>query len=157
VLRFGQVNAFATERNMSGDAKIFEKSIVCVVDDDFSVRDSTQRLIRSFGFRAKAFASAEEFENAGNLDEAACLILDVQMPGMSGIQLQRQLASRRREIPIIFITAYEDDVVRAQAIREGAVAFLIKPFSEEVLLDAIHTALSPPSPAAAGLRRDRSQ
>ena len=125
---------------MSGNAKISDKSIVCVVDDDFSVRDSTQRLIRSFGFRAEAFASAEEFESAGYLEEAACLILDVQMPGMSGIELQRRLASRRCEIPIIFITAYENDVVRAQAIREGALAFLAKPFSEEVLLDAIHMA-----------------
>jgi FixJ family two-component response regulator len=128
---------------MSGNAKISEKSIVCVVDDDSLIRDSTQRLIRSFGFRAEAFASAEEFESAGYLEEAAWLILDVRMPGMSGIELQRQLASRRREIPIIFITAYEDEVVRAQAIREGAVAFLIKPFSEEVLLDAIHMAFSP--------------
>jgi FixJ family two-component response regulator len=128
---------------MSGNAKISEKSIVCVVDDDSLIRDSTQRLIRSFGFRAEAFASAEEFRRAGYLEEAACLILDVRMPGMSGIELQRQLASRRREIPIIFITAYEDEVVRAQAIREGAVAFLIKPFSEEVLLDAIHMAFSP--------------
>lgn len=125
---------------MSANAKKSEKSIVCVVDDDFSIRDSTQRLIRSFGFTAEAFASAEEFESAGYLEETACLILDVQMPGISGIELQRQLASRGREIPIIFITAYEDDVVRAQAIREGAVAFLIKPFSEEVLLDAINMA-----------------
>jgi FixJ family two-component response regulator len=128
---------------MSGNAKISEKSIVCVVDDDSLIRDSTQRLIHSFGFRAEAFASAEEFRRAGYLEEAACLILDVRMPGMSGIELQRQLASRHREIPIIFITAYEDEVVRAQAIREGAVAVLIKPFSEEVLLDAIHMAFSP--------------
>jgi FixJ family two-component response regulator len=128
---------------MSGNAQISEKSIVCVVDDDSLIRDSTQRLIHSFGFRAEAFASAEEFRRAGYLEEAACLILDVRMPGMSGIELQRQLASRHREIPIIFITAYEDEVVRAQAIREGAVAVLIKPFSEEVLLDAIHMAFSP--------------
>jgi FixJ family two-component response regulator len=128
---------------MSGNGQISEKSIVCVVDDDSLIRDSTQRLIHSFGFRAEAFASAEEFRRAGYLEEAACLILDVRMPGMSGIELQRQLASRHREIPIIFITAYEDEVVRAQAIREGAVAVLIKPFSEEVLLDAIHMAFSP--------------
>jgi FixJ family two-component response regulator len=81
------------------------------------------------------------------------LILDVRMPGMNGIELQQQLASRHHEIPIIFITAYEDEGVRALAIREGAVAVLIKPFSEDVLLEAIHVAFSPPSQ---GLRRDRS-
>ena len=128
---------------MSGNANVSEKPLVCVVDDDSLIRNSTQRLIHSFGFRVEAFASAEEFGSAGCLEETACLILDVRMSGMSGIELQRQLASRHREIPVIFITAYEDEVMQAQAIREGAVAVLIKPFSEEVLLDAIHTALSP--------------
>jgi FixJ family two-component response regulator len=130
---------------MSGNGQISNEPIVCVVDDDSLIRNSTQRLIHSLGFRAEAFASAEEFLSAGCLEEAACLILDVRMPGMNGIELQQLLASRHHEIPIIFITAYEDEGLRALAIREGAVAVLIKPFSEDVLLEAIHVAFSPPS------------
>lgn len=142
---------------MNRNTPISKEPLVCVVDDDPLIRDSTKRLIYSLGFRVEAFASAEEFGSAGYLEEAACLILDVRMPGMSGIELQRLLVSKDRQIPIIFITAYEDEVVQAQAIREGAVAVLIKPFSEEALLDAIHMAISPPSSTAAGLRRGRSQ
>jgi FixJ family two-component response regulator len=143
VLRFGHGNAFATELKMSANANLSEEPLVCVVDDDSLIRNSTERLIHSLGFRVKAFASAEEFGSAGCLEETACLILDVRMPGMGGIELQRQLASRHRQIPVIFITAYEDDVIQTQAIRGGAVAVLIKPFSEEDLLHALDTALSP--------------
>jgi FixJ family two-component response regulator len=143
VLRFGHGNAFATELKMSANANVSEEPLVCVADDDSLIRNSTERLIHSLGFRVKAFASAEEFGSAGCLEETACLILDVRMPGMGGIELQRQLASRHRQIPVIFITAYEDDVIQTQAIRGGAVAVLIKPFSEEDLLHALDTALSP--------------
>ena len=142
MLRFSHGNAFAAEMKMSENANVSDEPLICVVDDDSLIRNSTQRLIHSLGFRVEAFASAEEFGSAGCLEETACLILDVRMSGMSGIELQRQLASRHREIPIIFITAYEDEVMQAQAISEGAVAVLIKPFSEEVLLDALDAALS---------------
>jgi FixJ family two-component response regulator len=143
VLRFGHGNAFAAELKMSENANVSDEPLVCVVDDDSLIRSSTQRLIHSLGFRVEAFASAEEFGSAGCLDGTACLILDVRLSGMSGIELQRQLASTHPEIPVIFITAYEDEVIKAQAIRQGAIAILIKPFSEEELLDALHAALSP--------------
>jgi FixJ family two-component response regulator len=127
---------------MSANTKVSEKVVVCVVDDDSLIRDSTQRLLRSFGFRAEAFASAEEFRNSGYLAETACLILDVRMPGVSGIELQHQLAASHCEIPVIFITAYEDEGMRAQALRDGVGALLIKPFSEQALINAINEALT---------------
>jgi FixJ family two-component response regulator len=89
------------------------------------------------------FASAEEFLNSDQLSKADCLILDVRMPGMSGIELHRQLVTGYCKIPVIFITAYEDEGMRTQALSGGAGAFLIKPFSEEALLNAIHAALIP--------------
>jgi FixJ family two-component response regulator len=127
---------------MSANSKVSEKALVCVVDDDSLIRDSTQRLLRSFGFRTETFASAEEFWNSGYLPETACVILDVRMPGMSGIELQRQLVASRCEIPVIFITAYEDEGMRAQALRDGVGALLIKPFSGQALINAINEALT---------------
>jgi len=112
---------------------------VCLVDDDSLFRDSTLRLLRSFGFRAETFASAEEFWNSGCLNKAACLILDMRMPGMSGIELQRKLAASHYEIPVIFITAYEEEGMRAQA--QGAL--LVKPFGEQALVTAVNEALDP--------------
>jgi len=126
---------------MSANVKGFEKTLVCVVDDDFLARESTTRLLRSFKFNVKALASAEEFLNSDCLAETACLILDVRMPGMSGLELQRQLAVSNSDLPIIFITAHEDEDQRRQALEAGAVAFLYKPLFEEALLDAIDTAL----------------
>ena len=126
---------------MSANAKVSENALVCVVDDDSLIRDSTRRLIRSFGFRVEAFASAEEFRNSACLAETACLILDVRMPGMSGPELQRQMAVANSHIPIIFMTAHEDAARRTQALEAGAVAFLHKPFYEEELLNAINVAL----------------
>jgi len=126
---------------MSANVKGFEKTLVCVVDDDFLARESTTRLLRSFKFNVKALASAEEFLNSDCLAETACLILDVRMPGMSGLELQRQLAVSNSGLPIIFITAHEDEDQRRQALEAGAVAFLYKPLYEEALLNAIDTAL----------------
>ena len=126
---------------MSANVKGFEKTLVCVVDDDFLARESTTRLLRSFKFNVKALASAEEFLNSDCLAETACLILDVRMPGMSGLELQRQLAVSNSDLPIIFITAHEDEDQRRQALEAGAVAFLYKPLFEEALLDALDTAL----------------
>jgi FixJ family two-component response regulator len=111
--------------------------LISVVDDDASVRKSLCGLIRSFGFAAEAFASAEEFLQSGNVRGTHCLILDVRMPGMSGLELQRRLADSRRDVAVIFITAHGDEAARAQALRDGAAGYLFKPFSEEALLDAI--------------------
>ena len=116
-------------------------SVICVVDDDESVRESLEGLMRSVGFAVNTFASAEEFLDSGNLRNTECLILDVRLAGMNGLELQRQLASSHSEIPIIFITSYEDDEVRARALNRGAVAYLLKPFNDEELLDAIDAAL----------------
>jgi FixJ family two-component response regulator len=116
--------------------------LVSIVDDDESVREALCGLLRSVGFAVNAFASAEEFLSSDQLGSADCLVLDVRMPGMSGIELQHQLIASNYEIPVILITAYEDERVRAQALRGGAGAVLIKPFSEDALLNAIHSALS---------------
>jgi FixJ family two-component response regulator len=116
-------------------------SLISVVDDDDSVRESLQWLIRSFGFAVDAFASAEEFLKSDHLRDTRCLILDVRMPGMNGIELQRRLVASHYEIPVIFITAHGGEAARSQALRDGAVAYLLKPFTEEALLGAIHAAL----------------
>ena len=117
-------------------------SLISVVDDDDSVRESLQCLIRSFGFPVEAFASAEEFLTSDHLRDTRCLILDVRMRGMNGIELQRRLLASHREIPVIFITAHGDETARSQALKNGAVDYLLKPFREEALLQAIHAALN---------------
>ena len=115
--------------------------LISVVDDDDSVRESLGGLIRSVGFAVKVFASAEEFLNSDHLRNTHCLILDVRMPGMNGLELQRQLAANDRKIPVIFITAHGDEEVRSRALNGGAVDYLLKSFSEEALLNAIDAAL----------------
>ena len=115
---------------------------VSIVDDDESVREAINSLLRSVGLQAQVFASAEEFLNSGYQHHADCLILDVRMPGMNGLQLQEQLVSVECDIPIIFITAHVSDTqARTRALQSGAVDFLIKPFSEEALLNDVYTAL----------------
>src|SRR5262247_939149 len=116
-------------------------TLISVVDDDTSVRESLQCLIRSFGFAVEAFASAEEFLNSRHLRNTRCLILDVRMPGMNGLELQRRVAASHRDIRVIFITAHGDEAARSQALKNGAVDYLLKPFTEEALLSAIHAAL----------------
>jgi FixJ family two-component response regulator len=116
-------------------------SFISVVEDDDSVRESLQCLIRSFGFAVEAFASAEEFLKSDHLRDTRCLILDVRMRGMNGFELQRRLLASHPEIPVIFITAHGNEAARSQALRDGAVAYLLKPFTEEALLSAIHAAL----------------
>jgi FixJ family two-component response regulator len=117
------------------------KNLISVVDDDASVLRTTTLLIESLGFRAAGFQSAELFLKSGQLQETSCLIVDVRMPGMSGLQLQNHLAGLRYKIPIIFITAYDDTMSRQRALQAGAVAFLGKPFTDEMLLETIHSAL----------------
>lgn len=114
---------------------------MAVVDDDESVRESLPDLLREFGFAAHAFSSAEEFFACDNVGETRCLILDIAMPGMTGLDLQRELKIRGHKIPIIFITAREDEAVRARAFEQGAAEFLLKPFSDTALLAALNTAL----------------
>ena len=116
-------------------------NLISVIDDDESIRRTTIRLIESFGFQARAFESAEGFLNSGQLHDSSCLILDVQMPGMNGLQLQRQLAAAGCRIPIIFMTAYDDKESRRRAMQAGAVAFLGKPFTDEQLLQTVRSAL----------------
>ena len=114
---------------------------ISVVDDDDSVRESLSGLIRSVGFGVMVFASAEEFLNSNHLSDTDCLILDVRMPGMNGLELQRRSAASYMSIPVIFITAHGDEEARVRALNGGAVEYLLKPFSEEALLKAIDTAL----------------
>src|SRR5580765_5253794 len=115
--------------------------VLSVVDDDTSVRIATGRLIRSLGFTVEMFTCGEEFLRLGSLQQTSCLVLDVHMPDMSGLQLQSQLAAAGYQIPTIFITAYPDERARTRALRAGAVDFLYEPFSEEALLSAIDLAL----------------
>jgi FixJ family two-component response regulator len=116
-------------------------ALVAVVDDDESVRTAIGSLFRSMGFRTELFGDGERFLGSPKLREFSCLILDVQMPGMDGLELQLRLAAASHPIPIIFVTAYADEKARARALRGGAVSFLAKPFSEDALLEAVQSAI----------------
>ena len=119
-----------------------DKFIVMIVDDDESVRRAARRLIKSYGFSVDTFASADDFLASGRLSETACLVLDVQMPGLNGLELQSRLvAAGGHQVPIIFITAFNDENARAQALKAGALCYLVKPFEEADLLNAINLAL----------------
>jgi FixJ family two-component response regulator len=115
--------------------------LVAIVDDDEFVRHALGGLMKAAGFSALAFASAEEFLNSGAHEHTACLIADIRMPGLSGLDLQAKLNEGRHRIPIIFITAQGDEKMRMRALRAGAVEFLTKPFDDEVLLDSVRAAL----------------
>lgn len=115
--------------------------IVAVVDDDESVRESLPDLLTEFGFASRTFSSAEEFLASDCIGQTKCLVLDIAMPGMNGLGLQRELKVRGQEIPIIFITGQKDEAVRAQAFEQGAVEVLLKPFSDTALLAALRKAL----------------
>jgi FixJ family two-component response regulator len=129
----------------SVQAPLGGRTVVVVVDDDLSVRESLPELLRQCGFATTAFASADEFLGANVMDQTACLILDLAMPGLSGIELARELARQRQAIPIVFITGDGDESDRARLLQEGAVECLFKPFSETELLDAVRVALGPKS------------
>lgn len=118
------------------------KSLLAIVDDDESVRVALGSLFRSMGLATRAFASAKDFLRSDQWRETACLILDVLMPGMNGLELQHQLAVRDCRIPIIFITGHGDESTRAHALRAGAVTFLFKPFSEDALLTAVQSVIA---------------
>jgi len=125
---------------MAGSAKQF----VVAVDDDFRVRESIESLVESAGYAPLMFSSAEEFLQSGTLLGARCLITDVRMPGINGIELQRRIRTERPELPVIFISAHNDDETRQRAFDEGAANFLYKPFDAVELLEAIRVALANP-------------
>ena len=118
------------------------KPLISVVDDDESMREAIRGLMKSLGYRAEAFASAEEFLNSHKVPGVSCLIADVQMPGMTGLELHRRLTASGRTIPTILVTAYPDDNVRAQALGDGVVCYLSKPFDENELVACINTSLN---------------
>jgi len=120
-----------------------KRPLLSVVDDDEMLRESLPDLLREFGFAAQAFSSGREFLSSDSVGLTKCLILDVSMPGMSGLDLQQELKRLGLAIPIIFITGQKDEETRKQALREGAVKFLYKPFSDCALLEAVNAALHP--------------
>ena len=122
----------ATQRNTN---------LVAIVDDDDLVRSALQGLLKSVGLPAQTFASSEEFLKSGQQHQAGCLIADIRMPGISGLELQAKLNADRCRIPTIFITAHGDEKMRMQALRAGAVEFLAKPFDDEALLESVRAAL----------------
>ena len=115
--------------------------LISIVDDDDALRSSLEDLIQSIGYRTQGFPSAEAFLSSNQARDTACLILDVRMPGMNGLDLQRQMVADKCQIPIIFVTSHADDHARVRAFEAGAVDFLSKPFREEELLNAIDAAL----------------
>ena len=116
-------------------------NMVAIVDDDDLMRSALQGLLRAVGLPAQAFASAEEFLTSGQQHQTACLIADIRMPGISGLELQAKLNAEHCRIPTIFITAHGDEKIRMQALRAGAVEFLAKPFDDEALLESVRAAL----------------
>ena len=126
---------------MDPKIKTTKEPLVSIVDDDPSVRSSTRRLLRSSGMRAEVFASAEEFLQSGNMTETGCLLLDMSMPGINGLELQRRLAETNHTIPIVFLSARASEEEERRALRAGAANFLRKPVSKEALLRAISAVL----------------
>jgi FixJ family two-component response regulator len=117
-------------------------SVISVIDDDASVRAATDNLLSSHGYRVRTFASAQDFLQAAHFDETSCVIADVQMPAMGGLDLLTHMRSRDNEVPFIFITAFPDESVRARAIKGGAIGFLAKPFAGVVLIECVERALN---------------
>lgn len=121
--------------------RVVEPPLIAVVDDDELFRRSIERLLKASGFRVEAFESAEAFLERGDADVIACAILDLKLPGMSGLDLQRRLTVGERPTAIVFVSAHDDPTVQAHALRKGAVAFLKKPFDGRVLIGAIDAAI----------------
>jgi len=132
-------HTWVMRRHQEGRAS--ERALVSVVDDDESVRESLPDLLKEFGFEVRAFSSAQEFLASDCVNRTGCLILDIAMPRMTGLDLQRELQHRGKKIPIVFITAQADGALRATAFEAGAVDFLLKPFSDTALLASVETAL----------------
>ena len=115
--------------------------VISIIDDDASVRVATHNLIRSLGYTVHTFASADEFLRSPDLNDTSCVIADVQMPAMSGIELQSLLTARGQLLPFIFITAFPEETIRARAVKAGAIGFLSKPFDGPTLIKCLRAAL----------------
>jgi FixJ family two-component response regulator len=120
--------------------------VISIVDDDESVREATKGLVRSLGYVAATFASGEEFLNSDRVNDTSCLITDVQMPGLDGLELQSRLTAMDRHVPIIFVTAFPQERIRARALKAGAFGFLSKPFSDASLIACLDRALAEDDP-----------
>src|ERR1700680_1371664 len=125
-----------------GRAALSKLPLVAIIDDDASVRATTDSLGRSHGYNVNTFASAEEFLRSNRLDDLSCVIADVQMPGMSGVELQSHLLAQGSHVPFIFFTAFPDERVRAQALGAGAICYLTTPFDEDSLIKGLTAALN---------------
>jgi FixJ family two-component response regulator len=123
------------------DSAIGKSAVISIVDDDESVREAAKRLMRSLGYTTATFASAEEFLESGRVCDTACLITDVQMPGMSGVDLQSHLMERGHFTPVIFVTAFPEESIRKRALDAGAFGFLSRPFSDDSLIACLDRAL----------------
>jgi FixJ family two-component response regulator len=123
--------------------------MISIVDDDESVREATKGLVRSLGYSATAFASAEEFLQSKLINDSACVISDLQMPGLSGVELQSRLIAQGNRTPIIFVSAFSDERTRTRALNAGAIGFLSKPLNEERLIACLHAALADLEPVPA--------
>jgi FixJ family two-component response regulator len=124
-----------------GSKKLLKAPVISIIDDDESVREATKGLVRSLGYNAATFASAEEYLRSECVSDSACLITDLNMPGMSGADLQDRLIADGRRVPMIFITAYADEKVRVRVLDAGAFGFLRKPFDDEHLIECLNKAL----------------
>jgi FixJ family two-component response regulator len=120
---------------------MMDSPVISIIDDDPSVRKATDGLVRSLGYRSLTFASAEDFLESDHISDTSCVITDVQMPGLSGVELQTVLIARGARLPMIFITAFPEDRIRRCVLEAGAVGFLSKPFEEAVLIEHLETAL----------------
>jgi FixJ family two-component response regulator len=125
----------------TGNPHLTKALVISIIDDDSSIREAVKRLIKSLGYVAATFASAEEFLKSGHLHDTACLITDVQMPGMSGVELQSHLLASGHRVPVIMVTGFPEEGVRARALEAGAFGFLSKPFSEDSLIACLNRAL----------------
>ena len=121
-----------------------DSPVISIIDDDPSIRQATDGLVRSLGYRSLTFASAEDFLESDHIEDTSCVITDVQMPGLSGVELQSVLNERGSRVPMIFITAFPEDRIRRCVLEAGAIAFLSKPFEESVLIERLEAALGPP-------------
>jgi FixJ family two-component response regulator len=128
--------------SLQGTFELAQAHVISIIDDDPSVREATQCLVRSLGHTARVFSSAEEYLESGGVLRCACLITDLHMPGMSGADLQDRLIAEGHRVPMIFVTAYFEERVRARVMDAGALGFLRKPFSDESLIECIDKALN---------------
>jgi FixJ family two-component response regulator len=122
---------------------MMDSPVISIIDDDPSVRKATDGLVRSLGYRSLTFASAEDFLESDHIEDTSCVITDVQMPGLSGVELQSVLIARGARLPMIFITAFPEDRIRRSVLEAGAIGFLSKPFEEAVLIEHLQAALGP--------------